>query len=103
MAGDRRLRASASSATFSASVNARAILLPIANFSVLSRRIFARMTVHDFPADARIPFLGLMGEEGITCGRVYDAHIAEVARVAGAKIIVTDNRRHFLTALRYGG
>jgi hypothetical protein len=26
----------------------------------------------------------------------------EVARAAGAKIVVTDNRRHFLAALRYG-
>jgi hypothetical protein len=25
-----------------------------------------------------------------------------VARVAGAGVIVTDNRRHFLTALRHG-
>lgn len=31
-------------------------------------------------------------------GRIYDSHIAEVAR---AGVIVTDNRRHFLTALRY--
>jgi hypothetical protein len=33
---------------------------------------------------------------------VYDAHIAEVARSAGARVIVTDNRRHFLAALRHG-
>jgi len=35
-------------------------------------------------------------------GRIYDAHIAEVARAAGAGVIVTDNRRHFLAALRHG-
>jgi len=35
-------------------------------------------------------------------GRIYDAHILEVARAAGAEVVVTDNRRHFLTALRYG-
>jgi predicted nucleic acid-binding protein len=34
-------------------------------------------------------------------GRIYDAHIAEVARAAGAAVVVTDNRRHFLSALRY--
>ena len=34
--------------------------------------------------------------------RIYDAHIADVARTAGATVIVTDNRRHFLTALRHG-
>ena len=35
-------------------------------------------------------------------GRIYDAHIAEVARAAGARVVVTDNRRHFLAALRHG-
>ena len=38
----------------------------------------------------------------IAGGRIYDAHIAEVARCAGAQVIVTDNRRHFLAALRHG-
>jgi predicted nucleic acid-binding protein len=40
--------------------------------------------------------------DGIAGGRVYDAHIAEVARTARADVIVTDNRRHFLAALRHG-
>jgi len=40
--------------------------------------------------------------DATTGGRIYDAHIAEVARSAGANVIVTDNRRHFLSALRYG-
>jgi hypothetical protein len=39
--------------------------------------------------------------DGIAGGRIYDAHIAEVARAARASVIVTDNRRHFLSALRY--
>ena len=38
----------------------------------------------------------------MTGGRVYDAHIAEVARAAGAAVVMTDNRRHFVSALRYG-
>jgi predicted nucleic acid-binding protein len=41
-------------------------------------------------------------QEGMTGGRIYDAHIAHVARAAGATLIVTDNRRHFLASLRYG-
>ena len=40
--------------------------------------------------------------DAIAGGRIYDAHIAEVARAAGADVIVTDNRRHFLAALRHG-
>jgi predicted nucleic acid-binding protein len=38
----------------------------------------------------------------ITGGRIYDTHIAEIARAAGAEVVITDNRRHFLSALRYG-
>ena len=38
----------------------------------------------------------------MTGGRVYDAPIAEVARAAGAAVVMTDNRRHFVSALRYG-
>jgi hypothetical protein len=32
---------------------------------------------------------------------IHDAHIAEVARSAAAAVVVTDNRRRFLSALRY--
>ena len=35
-------------------------------------------------------------------GRIYDAHIAEVARVAGAEIVVTENVRHFRALERDG-
>ncbi len=35
-------------------------------------------------------------------GRVYDAHIAEIARLSGVKVVVTDNRRHFLSLARHG-
>ena len=38
--------------------------------------------------------------DAIVGGRLYDAHIAEIARSAGAGVVVTDNRRHFLSALR---
>jgi len=40
--------------------------------------------------------------DGIAGGRIYDTHIAEVARAVGANVVVTDNRRHFVSALRYG-
>lgn len=33
--------------------------------------------------------------------RIYDSDIAEIARVSGARVVVTDNRRHFISALRY--
>jgi predicted nucleic acid-binding protein len=70
--------------------------------SLIQEEIFGRLSVRDLPAAAHRTFLQILGAEGITGGRVYDAHIAEVARAAGATTIVTDNRRHFLTALRHG-
>jgi hypothetical protein len=60
------------------------------------------MVIHDLPPSGRGPFLASLVQEGIAGGRIYDAHIAEVARAAGARSIVTDNRRHFLAALRHG-
>lgn len=69
---------------------------------LLEEEIFGRMSVHDLPATDRLRLLQAAVEDGIAGGRIYDAHIAEVARAAGADVIVTDNRRHFLGALRHG-
>ena len=49
-----------------------------------------------------MPLLHAAAHDRIAGGRIYDAHIAEVARAAGATVVVTDNRRHFLAALRHG-
>ena len=64
--------------------------------------IFGRLAVHDLPPGERGALLKAAVQDGLAGGRIYDAHIAEVARAAGAEVIVTDNRRHFLSALRYG-
>jgi predicted nucleic acid-binding protein len=69
--------------------------------TLLQEEVFARLTIHDLPVGDRIPLLQAAAKDGITGGRVYDAHIAEVARAAGATVVVTDNRKHFLSALRY--
>ena len=68
---------------------------------LLEEEIFARMAVHDLPAVERLPALRAAARDRIGGGRIYDAHIAEIARAAGAEVVVTDNRRHFLSALRY--
>jgi predicted nucleic acid-binding protein len=70
--------------------------------TLVEHEIFGRMTVHDLPSADHLTFLRTAAHEAIAGGRIYDAHIAEVARAAGATVIVTDNRRHFLSALRYG-
>jgi predicted nucleic acid-binding protein len=69
---------------------------------LLDEEVFGRMAVHDLPARDRLPMMKAVAQDGIAGGRVYDAHIAEVARAAGAAVVVTDNRRHFLAALRHG-
>ena len=68
----------------------------------LREEIMARLAIADLPPDARRDLLAACAKDGIGGGRIYDAHIAEIARAAGARVIVTDNRRHFLAALRHG-
>jgi predicted nucleic acid-binding protein len=70
--------------------------------TLLQEEVFGRMAVHDLPAADRLPMLRAAARDHVTGGRIYDAHIAEIARAVGASVVVTDNRRHFLTALRYG-
>ena len=69
--------------------------------TLLEEEVFARMTVHDLPADDRLPMLRGAARDAIAGGRIYDSHIADVARASGARVVVTDNRRHFVSALRY--
>jgi predicted nucleic acid-binding protein len=70
--------------------------------TLVQEEVFGRMTVHGLPPESQRAFLQTLAQEGTTGGRVYDAHIAEVARAARATVIVTDNRRHFLATLRHG-
>ena len=77
-------------------------LTPTEAVQLLDHEVFSRMSVHDLPESARMTLLAAAAQDGTTGGRIYDAHIAEVARASGATIVVTDNRRHFMAALRYG-
>ncbi len=58
--------------------------------------------MHDLPAAARQAFLEAVVGERLGGGRVYDAHIGEVALSAGARTVVTDDRRHFTSLMRHG-
>jgi predicted nucleic acid-binding protein len=77
-------------------------MTPADAVTLVEQEVFARMTIHDLPSPARLQMLRAAAREAIFGGRIYDAHIAEIARAAGADVVVTDNRRHFLSALRYG-
>ena len=76
-------------------------LTPADAVTLLEHEVLAKIAVHDLPASDRGALLRAAAHDAIAGGRIYDAHIAEVARAVGATVIVTDNRRHFLSALRY--
>lgn len=68
----------------------------------LREEVFARFSVLDLPVERREEFLVAAASQTTTGGRIYDAHIAEVARLAGAQLVATENRRHFTSLLRHG-
>ena len=74
---------------------------PVAHQLVRSE-VIARFDVRQLAEDQRLPFFLEVERERVVGGRLYDAHIAEVARVARAGTVVTDNRRHFTSLMRHG-
>ena len=70
--------------------------------ALLEHEVLGRFEVCDLPAAARRSLLRAAVEDRLVGGRVYDAHIAEVARSSGAGVVVTDNRRDFIPLLRHG-
>ena len=77
-------------------------LTPEDTHLLLHKEVFERMSVHDLPVGDRASFLASAARDRFIGGRIYDAHIADVARSAGARVIVTDNRKHFVSSLRHG-
>ena len=77
-------------------------LSPADAVHLLEMEVFSRMAVHELPADERMAMLKGAAGDGTAGGRIYDTHVAEVARVAGARVVITDNRRHFMASLRHG-
>jgi predicted nucleic acid-binding protein len=77
-------------------------LTPADAARLIREEVIERMAVHDLPGADRLALLKAAVQDGVAGGRIYDMHIAEVARAAGAGVVVTDNRRHFLAALRHG-
>lgn len=76
-------------------------LTPEVAAELVEHEIMDRFVVHSLPRDRRLAFLRTAAHDQIVGGRLHDAHIAEVARVAGADIVVTENRQHFLQLLRH--
>lgn len=77
-------------------------LAPKTALQFLEEELMARFEVAALPVKSRLAFLTSAVGDGVVGGRIYDAHIAEVARLAGARTVVTENRRHFTCLLRHG-
>lgn len=75
---------------------------PAVAAQLVDEEIMARFGVHALPHNRRLSFVRSAGTDAVSGGRMYDAHIAEIARSAGADIVVTENRRHFSQLLRHG-
>ncbi len=69
---------------------------------LLEEEVLRRFEVCDLPVKARLGFLADAARDRVSGGRLYDAHIGEVARLSGARVVVTDNRRHFIGLMRHG-
>jgi predicted nucleic acid-binding protein len=68
---------------------------------LLEEEVMARFEIVDLPPPERKRFVRDAARDAVTGGRVYDLHIAEVARAHRARLVVTDNPRHFSSLLRY--
>ncbi len=77
-------------------------LSPRDALQLLEEEILARFDVRQLAENARGPFLRTIEHDRIAGGRIYDAHIAEIARLSAAKAVITDNRRHFSGLGRQG-
>ncbi len=77
-------------------------LAPADAFRLLDSEVLGRFGVAQLSQGRRRAWLGDAVEDRVAGGRIYDAHIAEVARECGAQVVVTDNARHFSSLARHG-
>jgi hypothetical protein len=77
-------------------------LSPSDAHQILDEDVLERWTVCDLPKEGRQSFLRGMVRDRVVGGRLYDAHIAEIARSVGARTVITENGRHFTTLMRDG-
>lgn len=62
---------------------------------LVEEEILGRFEVVDLPPRERRSFFRSAVAQRVAGGRLYDAHIAAIARSCGASVIVTENVRHF--------
>jgi len=69
---------------------------------LLVEEILGRLEVRDLPEGKRLDFLYDAATLPVHGGRVYDFHIGRVALEAEARILVTENGKHFEFLTRHG-
>ena len=77
-------------------------LTPADAWALLEGELLARFRISELPAGARKDFVRGVAQDGTRGGRLYDAHIAEIARRSGARVVLTENPRDFGSLLRDG-
>mgnify|MGYP003492661376 FL=1 len=77
-------------------------LTPSDAHRLVGEEVLARFSVHDLPRERRAQLFADAAADGSAGGRIYDAEIGAVAAAAGASLLVTGNRRHFVSLLRRG-
>ena len=63
--------------------------------TLLEQEVFGRVDVLELAFKRRRSFFNDAAREGVRGGRLYDAHIAAIARASGSKVVVTENIPHF--------
>lgn len=61
----------------------------------IAENILENFKIQGLPEEAFKPFLIAAARDRVIGGRIYDAHIAETARLSGSRTVITGNVRHF--------
>jgi len=69
---------------------------------LVEEEVVERFRICSLPRDRRLPFIRSAAHDAVVGGRLYDAHIGEIARLTGADVVATENRRHFTSLMRHG-
>ena len=77
-------------------------LSPTDAWRLIQEEILRRFEVRQLPDEHRRSFFQAAAEDRLVGGRIYDEHIAEIARMARVPLVVTDNIRHFSGLGRHG-
>jgi predicted nucleic acid-binding protein len=77
-------------------------LSPAEAWQLLDEEVLGRFDVRELPGESRRAFFETAVHDRLIGGRIYDEHLADIARLARMEVVVTDNVRHFTGLRRHG-